>query len=233
VRRALFAGLCLMLAALFAGLGIWQVERRAWKLDLIDKVETRVHGAPSSLPPRAQWHGDLAYRHVQVRGTFLHDRETLVQALTALGGGWWVVTPLRLTGTAGPTILVNRGYVPDDRRNPATRRAALPAGEVNVTGLIRTTEPGGGFLRSNDPAADRWFSRDVAAIARAKKLGPVVPFFIDADDTPNPGGFPVGGLTVIAFNNNHLMYAVTWFSLVVLSIAGAIMVLRSGKRATR
>lgn len=223
MRRAVFTGLCLALAALFTTLGIWQVERRAWKLDLIEKVEARVHAAPSPLPPPAQWHGDLAYRRVRVSGTFAHDRETLVQALTERGGGWWVMTPLV---TPAGTILVNRGYVPDDRRARATRRAALPAGSVTVTGLLRTTEPGGGFLRSNDPAADRWFSRDVAAIARAKRLGPVLPFFIDADRTPNPGGFPVGGLTVIAFRNNHAGYALTWFSLAILSIAGAVMVLR-------
>ncbi|RSV17769.1 SURF1 family protein [Sphingomonas sp. ABOLG] len=227
MRRVAFAGLCLALAILFAGLGIWQVERRAWKLDLIAKVEGRVHAAPSTLPPRDEWQGDNAYRRVRVTGTFLHDRETLVQALTALGGGWWVLTPLQ---TQDGIILVNRGYVPDDRRDRATRQAALPTGPVTVTGLMRDPEPGGGFLRSNDPAADRWFSRDVAAIARARQLGATAPFFIDADDTPNTGGYPVGGLTVISFRNNHLSYAVTWFALALLSVAGAVMVLRSGRR---
>ena len=226
MKRAAYAGLCLALGALFTGLGIWQVERRAWKLDLIRKVETRVHAAPAPLPPRSAWGGDLAYRRVRVTGTFHHDRETLVQALTERGGGWWVMTPLR---TSAGTILINRGYVPDDRRDSATRRAALPAGTVTVPGLIRTTGPGGGFLRSNDPDGDRWFSRDVAAIAAAKQLGPVLPFFIDADATPNPGGYPVGGLTVIAFRNNHAGYALTWFSLAILSIAGAVMVIRSRK----
>ncbi len=226
LKRAVFAGLCLALAALFTGLGIWQVERRAWKLALIDKVESRVHAAPNALPPRAEWNGDLAYRRVKVTGTFRHDHETLVQALTERGGGWWVMTPLV---TRSGAILVNRGYVPDDKRAPATRPAALPIGEVTVTGLIRTTEPGGGFLRSNDPAKERWFSRDVAAIARAKKLGPVLPFFIDADAAPNPGGYPVGGLTVIAFRNNHAGYALTWFSLAILSLVGVVMILRSRK----
>ena len=229
MKRAAFVALCLALTALFVGLGIWQVERRAWKLDLIDKVEARVHAAPSPLPAPEQWNGDFAYRRVRVTGTFLHDRETLVQALTALGGGWWVLTPLR---TAAGTVLINRGYVPDDKRDPATRRAALTAGEVTITGLIRTTELGGGFLRNNDPTSDRWFSRDVAAIAAARQLGAVAPFFVDADATPNPGGYPVGGLTVIAFNNNHLGYALTWFSLAILSIAGAVMVVRSSRRAT-
>ncbi|OWK30900.1 SURF1 family protein [Sphingomonas mucosissima] len=238
MRRYAFVGVCLTLTALFTALGFWQVERRAWKLDLIGKVEARVHAAPSPLPPPSQWGGDLAYRRVRVTGRFLHDHETLVQAVTVHGPGWWVMTPMRLSdpapafrrATGHPLILVNRGFVPNERHDPATRRLALPAERVSLTGLIRGSEPGGAFLRSNDPAADRWFSRDVAAIARARNLGPIVPFFLDADATANPGGYPIGGLTVIAFRNNHLSYAITWFGLALLSLAGAAMVIRSGAR---
>lgn len=238
MRRYAFVGVCLTLAALFTALGLWQVERRAWKLDLINKVEARVHAAPSPLPPPSEWGGDLAYRHVRITGRFLHDRETLVQAVTIHGPGWWVLTPMRLSdpapalrrATGHPLILVNRGFVPTDRRDPATRQTAQPSERVTVTGLVRTTEPDGAFLRSNDPAADRWFSRDVAAIATARNLGPIVPFFLDADAAPTPGGYPVGGLTVIAFRNNHLSYAITWFALALLSIGGAIVTIRSGRQ---
>lgn len=222
-KRTSFFALCLLLALGFAGLGVWQVERRAWKLDLIEKVRARTRATPAPLPARADWGGDQAYRRVHVRGNFANNRETYVQAVTALGPGWWVMTPLR---TATTTLLVNRGFVPQDRRDPATRRAGQPAGTVTVTGLLRTSEPGGGFLRSNDPAADRWYSRDVAAIARARGLGEVPPFFLDADATPNPGGLPVGGLTVIAFRNNHLVYALTWFALSALCAGAMAMQLR-------
>lgn len=238
MRRYAFVGVCLTLAALFTALGFWQIERRAWKFDLIEKVETRVHAAPSPLPPPAQWGDDLAYRRVRITGRFLHDRETLVQAVTVHGAGWWVLTPMRLSdpapalrrATGHPLILVNRGFVPNELRDPTTRRGSLPTQRVTITGLLRTSEPDGAFLRSNDPAADRWFSRDVAAIARARELGPIVPFFVDADATSNPGGFPIGGLTVIAFRNNHLTYAITWFGLALLSLAGGVVVIRSGFR---
>lgn len=230
--RGAFAALCLALAAGFAALGVWQVERRAWKLDLIAKVEQRIHAAPEALPARVQWGGDHAYRRVRVIGRFLQDRESLVQAVTARGAGWWVLTPLATAAPDGGdvTVLINRGFVPTERRAPASRHQSLPAGEVTIIGLMRDSEPGGAFLRGNDPAADRWYSRDVAAIARARGLGEVAPFFIDADATPNAGGYPIGGLTVIAFRNNHLMYAVTWFGLALLSLAGAIMVLRSRRQ---
>lgn len=205
----------------FAALGVWQVERLAWKRALIARVEARVHAAPSALPPPATWNaiGDReAYRRVRVAGTFDHAAETLVKAVTEQGAGFWVMTPLR---TAQGVVLINRGFVPSDRRSPASRAPGQIAGPVTVTGLLRTAEPGGAFLRSNDPNAGRWYSRDVAAIARARRLGPVAPFFVDADATPNPGGYPVGGLTVVHFPNNHLIYALTWFGLALLSAFAA------------
>ena len=221
--RAAFATLCLLLAAGFTALGIWQVERLGWKRDLIAKVERRIHAHPWAMPQRETWGGDHAYRRVRVTGTLLHDHETLVQAVTERGPGWWVMTPL---ATNSGTLLVNRGFVPAERKPPSQRQAGQIAGAVTITGLLRVSEPGGGFLRSNDPARDRWFSRDVAAIAGAKKLGEVAPFFLDADATPNAAGYPVGGLTVVAFSNNHLIYLLTWFALAGMSIAGAMLLLR-------
>lgn len=221
--------LLLLLALLFTGLGVWQVERRSWKLALIAAVDARVHAAPQPAPGPGDWPrvtaDEDAYRHVQATGDFLNDRETLVQAVTELGGGFWVLTPLRSDG--GFTILVNRGFVPPDRADPATRPDSRPNGRVGVTGLLRISEPGGAFLRSNDPTANRWFSRDVAAIAKARGLENVAPYFIDADASPDPRSLPVGGLTVISFWNNHLVYAITWFSLAVLSLAGLVVLFRS------
>jgi surfeit locus 1 family protein len=220
--------MCLVLAIAFGALGMWQVERRAWKLDLIATVDARIHAPPVALPPRAAWTNQQAYRRVRTTGVFLLDRETLVQAVTELGAGWWVLTPLR---TDAGTVLVNRGFVPPERRDAHSRQAGQLSGPVTVTGLLRASEPGGGFLRSNDPGADRWYSRDVAAIARARGLDDVAPFFLDADAAPNPGGYPVGGLTVVTFPNNHLIYAVTWFTLAALSLAGAVILLRrTGRR---
>ncbi len=164
-----------------------------------------------------------AYARVRVTGRFRHDREAAVQAVTERGAGYWILTPFQ---TKEFTVLINRGFVPPDRRNPATRAAGQVGGEVTITGLLRISEPGGGFLRRNDPAAGRWHSRDVAAIARAQDLGPVAPYFIDADATGNPGGLPVGGLTVIAFRNSHLVYALTWFALAAGLAAGGVMALR-------
>jgi surfeit locus 1 family protein len=227
-KRLGLLALCLSGTLLFTGLGIWQVQRLAWKRDLISTVDARIHAPPVAAPARPDWakldFREAEYRHVQARGEFLHDRETLVDALTALGPGAWVLTPLR---TADGVVLVNRGFVPPERLDAGARAAGQVPGEVTVTGLLRLPEPGGRILRPNVPASDRWFSRDIAAIARARGLDQVAPYFIDADATANPGGAPLGGLTVVRFRNAHLAYAATWFALAALCIVGLVVLMTS------
>ncbi len=218
-RRAVFAAAALVAAAALAALGVWQLERRVWKHELVAAVAARIDAEPVAAPGPDDWKRINAkrdaYRRVTATGLFRHDRETLVQAVTDRGPGYWVVTPLE---TSGFTLLVNRGFVPKDRRDAAARAAGNVAGPVAVTGLLRVTEPGGAFLRSNDPATDRWFSRDVAEIAKARGLRNAAPYFVDADARANAGGYPVGGLTVVRFPDNHLVYALTWFALSALSL---------------
>jgi surfeit locus 1 family protein len=225
--RLVLTGAMLLLAIVFAALGSWQAQRLFWKLDLIARVETRVHAQPVPAPVRAEWPAVNAekaeYRHVTVIGVFKHEKTVLVQAVTERGPGFWVLTPM-LRSDDMSTVLVNRGFVPADRRDAADR--AQDAGTVEVTGLLRMSEPGGAFLRSNDPANDRWFSRDVAAIAAAKGLRDTTPYFIDADATPASGGLPIGGLTVVRFRNSHLVYALTWYALATMSVGGAYLVYR-------
>jgi surfeit locus 1 family protein len=221
--RLLLTAFLLLLAAAFLALGTWQVERLFWKLDLIARVDARIHADPVPAPSGAISAAEDEYRRVTATGLFEHDKSVLVQAVTERGAGFWLLTPLHLADSS--TILVNRGFLPADRRDPAARVVSeLAAGPVAVTGLLRISEPGGSFLRSNDPANDRWFSRDVAAIAAAKGLTGVVPYFIDADATPNAGGLPIGGLTVVAFRNSHLVYALTWLALAAMSAAAAYFV---------
>ncbi|MBY5587271.1 SURF1 family protein [Rhizobium leguminosarum] len=232
VKRTIFAICLMLLAAALAALGTWQVQRLTWKRDLIARVDQRVHAAPVPAPVRAEWNKvnatDDEYRRVTAVGMLANDKETLVYASTALGPGYWVMTPLTLAD--GTSILVNRGFVPTDRRDPASRREERASGPVAITGLMRMTEPKGSMLQSNDVAADRWYSRDVAAITQKRGVSAAAPYFIDADATANPGGLPVGGLTVIDFPNNHLLYAITWYGLAAMVLALLVFVLR-GERA--
>lgn len=223
---ALLAVVAGVLCAGLVALGVWQVERLAWKSALIAQVDARLHTAPVAAPAPARWPAITreadAYRHVAARGRYRDDRATLVQAVTERGPGFWVMTPL--VTDRGFTLLVNRGFV-------AQRGVVPPGGAASVTGLLRLSEPGGAFLRRNDSANDRWFSRDVAAIAAARGIGRVAPYFVDADAAPGSAAqAPVGGLTVVRFANNHLAYAITWFTLAAMTAAGGVLLLREARR---
>ena len=230
--RIMLALLALLAFAGFVALGNWQVERRAWKLDLIERVNQRVHAAPVAPPAPAAWPQISAandeYRHVRLTGRYLPDRDTFVQASTVLGSGFWVMTPFLMAD--GTTVLVNRGFVPTQsvQAQIGTPDADLAEATVTIDGLLRLSEPGGGFLRSNDAAGDRWFSRDVAAIASVRGLKQLAPYFVDAAAAPGAvrdiGGQPVAGLTVIAFPNSHLVYAITWYALALMVIGAVVLV---------
>lgn len=195
--RLVWLLIAIMAFAGFCALGIWQVERRAWKLELMERVAQRIH-APAVAPlDRSDWDSISAsrdeYRRIRLRGTYLHDQSALVQASTVLGTGYWVMTPLRLDDQS--IVLVNRGFVPQAQSNGPWRHRHEPAGEVTLTGLIRLTEPHGGFLRDNRPQENRWFSRDVQQIGQSRGLNPLAPYFVDAD---GPGASPFPGLASAA-----------------------------------
>ena len=229
-RTAAITLVAVLLFAGFVALGVWQLQRLAWKTDLIERVEARVHAAPAPAPGPAAWPAIARsadeYRRVAARGVYLPGEDTLVQAVSGLGGGYWVLSPLRTD--QGFVVLVNRGFVPPDQRQAPP---APPAGEQQVTGLLRISEPRGGFLRANEPAADRWRSRDVAAIAARRSLSDVAPYFIDAEvpaGAPSDA-WPRAGLTVVRFSNNHLGYAFTWFGLALATVVGWRIALRHGR----
>ncbi len=227
-KDRLVVTLLLLAIALFISLGIWQLQRRTWKLELIARVDVHIHQPAAPLPAPNDWPGvnehHDAYRHVTVRGRFLHEKEAYVQASTTHGTGYWVLTPL-YTDT-GFTVWINRGFVPPEKRDPVTRLDAQTKGSVRVTGLLRLSEPKGRILRRNDPAQDRWYSRDIATMSQKRGLSDTAPYFIDADATPNPGGWPLGGLTVVSFYNEHLVYAISWFALALMLLIRTIIAFR-------
>ena len=233
-RRSTLARVVVTCAALiatvgFIALGTWQVQRRSWKLDLIAATELRVHAPPVRAPMPDTWATVSAqkdaYRHVTVSGVYLPEHSVRVQAVTELGAGFWLMTPLRQTDNT--IVLINRGFVlARESRAACTNGAVHAQGPLTVTGLLRITEPHGAFLHANNASAGRWYSRDVQAIAQQQQLHSVAPYFIDVDADPNQRNLlpsndcPISGLTVIDFHNSHLVYAITWYAL-ALMVAGA------------
>lgn len=231
VRRLLILAVpALVTLAVLISLGSWQLGRLAWKEELIARVESRTTMAPVPAPAPESWPGldiyDLDYTPVTVRGHFDNDREVHVYGnLTdphgPVGGqGYFVMTPL--VTDAGWTVIVNRGFVPAEWKDPASRPEGQIAGETEVTGLLRPPQGRNPFTPEDDPARDAWFTRDPSAIGAALGIDPsrLAPYTIDARFDPDlPGGLPQGGETLVSFPNNHLQYVVTWFGL-ALSLVG-------------
>ena len=211
--------LALPIFGLMVGLGVWQVERLHWKEGILAQIDARTHAAPVPTPEPAAWPSlkpdDYEYRRVSAKGFFEHERESYIFRSGNLPGqmkvpGYHVLTPLRIDGAR---ILVNRGFVPQEKRDAKTRPDGLVSGETTVTGLMRSPEDRNMFTTADNPAERIWFTRDPASVATALGLANVAPFVIDADDAPGPGGLPHGGVTEIVIPNNHLSYAATWFGL--------------------
>ena len=210
-----YPGLTIACALLFAGLcalGVWQLQRLQWKLALIAEVNGHMAASPLPLPQIMAMNRDEAqYRRVTLSGRFDHAEEAYVFTTDAGAPVYHVLTPF--TAKGGKVLMVDRGEVPKEKLDPATRRQSHITGETRVTGVWRVPDAPGAFTPPPDTAHRVWYSRDVKTIAAADHLVLAAPVVIEADATPNPGGWPKGGQTVVSFRNQHLSYAVTWFGL--------------------
>ncbi len=192
----------LLLAALIA-LGTWQLQRKAWKEDLIATLTERLATPPSALPAPSIWarldQASDEYRRVKFTATFDHGKEALVYAAASAfrpdvtGRGYWIFTPARLAD--GAVVIVNRGFVPEDRKDAAARAAGQISGPVEIVGVIRWPEAGAWFSPADDPAHNLWFVRDPHSMAAAKGIGAVAPFYVEQESPVPPGGWPQPGKT--------------------------------------
>jgi surfeit locus 1 family protein len=195
-------------------LGLWQLDRLRWKLGLIELVTVRLKAAPISLDRGGTpyWEPENEYLRVSLTGRFDNAREAYVFGTDAEGDAvYHVIVPFRMAD--GRTFLVDRGIVPKERLAPATRRAGQIGGDTRVIGVWRTPDSQGWFTPPPDRAHRIWYAHDLAAIAKADGIALRAPVIIEADATPNPGGWPKGGQTRVTFRNEHLQYAITWFAL--------------------
>ena len=222
VRGLILPGvLSLAALAVLISLGNWQMQRLSWKENLIATISARVNEPVRALPPAATWPSfDIdanEYRAFFARGRFRHQNE--VQVYTVLsepkgsfaGAGYWVLTPFELED--GGIVIVNRGFVPQELKNPASRAEGQAEGIVRIAGLLRAREQPNYFTPTNDLAKNAWYHRDPAAIAHAFNLKNVAPFMLDATGEYRPDMLPQPNETKLTFTNNHLGYALTWYGL--------------------
>jgi surfeit locus 1 family protein len=242
-RRGLVVPSIVVLAALavLLALGTWQLERKAWKEALIATLDQRLAAAPADVPARPAWdrldRDEMEFRRVTFSAEFLRGQEALVYTSgSALrsdvsGPGYWVFTPARLKD--GSRVVVNRGFVPEGRQDPASRAAGQVAGMSEIVGALRWPEPRGLFTPADDPARNLWFVRDHLAMAAAKNWGPVAPFFVDQEAPAPPGGLPSVAKIAPHLRNDHLQYAFTWYALAVVLAAVFLLWLRSRAKEAR
>lgn len=205
--------------AVLCALGTWQVQRLQWKEGLIAKIESRIAAQPLTLDGlEAVWaeEGDVEYTPVQLSGRFLYGREQHFLATHEGQSGWYVYTPLELED--GRHLIVNRGFVPYDMKDPVERNWTEPEGDVAFTALARDPlyEKPGWVVPDNAPGDNLWYWKDYPAMREAMGLDAdsTLPFFADVrayeGDVPP---LPVPGVTRISLPNNHLQYAITWYGL--------------------
>jgi len=218
-QKGLVGLTALMLAglALLIGLGVWQLKRLEWKQGLIAQIEARTKGPPITLEDAVALAGegrDPSYYRVRADGRFHHAKERYLYAVSEGRVGWHVIAPFETED--GDVVLVDRGFVPDELKDPSARALGQVENVVTVIGIARSPETQTLFTPDNEPKVNRWFWRDLAGMARSMfpaGTTEVAPFFLEADKSEVPGGWPEGGQTRLEIPNNHLQYAITWFLL--------------------
>jgi surfeit locus 1 family protein len=242
-RRGVILPAVLVVGAfgVLVALGTWQLERKAWKDELIATLTTRLSAPPAALPARERWPrldaGTDEFTRVAFRATFVPGEEAFVYSSGSglrpdvKEPGYWVFSPARLPG--GDVVVVNRGFVPEGRQDLKTRPDGKPGGVADIVGVMRWPEPRGAFTPNDEPGKNLWFARDPAAMAAAKRWGNAAPFYIDQEAPAPPGGLPRVGPLKVNLPNNHLQYAVTWYGLAAVLVVVSLLFVRSWRRESR
>ncbi|RFB97907.1 cytochrome c oxidase assembly protein [Rhizobium leguminosarum bv. trifolii] len=224
-RLPVITGILVLIAlAILISLGTWQVERLHWKEGLLADIAARQVAAPvplADIEAMAATGGDIEYRKVTATGRYINNKERHFFATWRGQTGFYVYTPLELAD--GRALLVNRGFVPYENKEPEMRMQGQLTDQQTVTGLAREKLPGkpSWVVPDNDVAKNIFYWKDLDVMAESVGLekARVIPFFVDADSTPNPAGLPIGGVTQVDLPNDHLQYALTWYGLAAVLVA--------------
>jgi surfeit locus 1 family protein len=223
------------------GLGTWQMQRRTWKDGIIARLKQQQAQPPvpataiwPSLPCRtagiAALEDPCEYQPVSLRGVFDHGRERHIftaspraPGVPSTPSGYWVFTPMRLEG-GSRTVYINRGFVPEERKDQTQRILGQPTQAVDVVGLYRSAQKRAMFDGANDPPKNIWYVRDPAELwpgegVGAGEVAQLRAAYVDMTG-PIPAGnwpLPLGGK--VELSNRHLEYALTWYGLAGTLIA--------------
>jgi cytochrome oxidase assembly protein ShyY1 len=231
-RRPAVAGFAIFTALMvlaFTGLGIWQLQRRTAKHALIAMLNERLAAALAPLPAPSQWNaltpGSDEFRRIAFSATYAPLPDAMVYSAGSAvrddvsGPGTWAFLPAQLAD--GNTIVVNTGFVQNTMQDRAQQdravRRLITGDPVQLTGYIRFPESAGALTPSENVAKRLWFTRDHLAMSRV--LGwveggkAVAPFYVDLETPAPESGIPKPGPLSVRLKDDHLQYAITWFTL--------------------
>jgi surfeit locus 1 family protein len=234
----------LVMVIAFVALGVWQLQRRTEKHALIAALTERLAAPPGALPPPSQWHALTPaldeFRRVSFTATYQSRLDAMVYSSGSAvrpdvsGPGTWAFIPAQLGD--GETVAVNAGFVPNtmqDRGQQDRAVAQLITGEpVALTGYVRFPEAAGMLTPPDNPEKRLWFTRDHLAMAQALGWSKVAPFYIDLEGPVPASGVPKPGALEVHLNDDHMQYAITWFSLAFAVVIAFAVWLRTQRSST-
>jgi surfeit locus 1 family protein len=242
-RSAGFGIFTLVMVAVFVGLGVWQLQRRVEKHALIAALTERLAASPGALPPPAQWRtltpAADEFRRVRFAATYASAPDAMVYSSGSAvrddisGPGTWAFVPARLS--TGETVVINTGFVQNTMQDREQQdRAVKPlvtGAPVELTGYLRFPESAGALTPAENPTKRLWFTRDHLAMAHALGWGEVAPFYIDLEQPVPTNGIPKPGPFDVHLKDDHMQYAITWFTLAGAVVIAFIVWLRAQRRA--
>ena len=194
-------------------LGSWQVHRLMWKTELNEERRAQFQAEAVMLPAEVGDPASFAYRRVWLEGRFRHEAEMFLAARTFdRRVGYQIITPFERVD--GPAVLVNRGWVPLENKEPETRLGGQIQGTFRLEGIVVPAGQAGWFTPDNEPENNVWFWTDTEALAAEAGIPPLA-YLVDAGPTPNPGGLPIGGQTKVELRSEHMQYIVIWYALAI------------------
>jgi surfeit locus 1 family protein len=220
--------IALVMMAMLIGLGTWQLHRRVWKTELLATIAGRINAAPVPMPATIANPANWTFRTVHLTGHFASDKALWLYGRTYDGkAGIHLLVPL--IRPQGDPILIDRGFVPFDHASELA--AFAPADEdVEIDGVVRMPEAGGLFLPSNQPDRNIWYTVQMAQMSKETAL-PLMPIYVAAK--PNGAtGWPAatGGTEGAGIRNEHLNYAIFWYSMAAALALIYVMSSRTAKR---
>lgn len=196
--------------AILIALGSWQLRRLEWKTAMLAQISAQIAGAPQDLPPEGTDTKPLKYTPVEVVGGTTGEEILVLSGVKGIGPGYEVIAAFE-TGE-GRRVMIDRGFIPEARQQALAAPRAPTA--LIIAGNLHWPEEADSYTPEPDAKTGIWFARDVPAMAARLGTEPVL--IVAAQVAGDAQGIAPQPITITGIPNDHLNYAITWFSLAIV-----------------